>query len=323
MRAAPIIDLASQPCVRRTRTCRHLVHIPIKAAVLVTLLLAAVLARPLTGQEKPCIAYRTNGELRANCDGRDALLLKKQGLASFAIGVDGGTVLGGLNWAYLWRSGIWAKLDVRPDTWVSEMYESCGTSLAPRGDIALAKQRAVDVVTGKLASFSDLRWPQCSADRSLIIGFNKAGEVVTNHGKMLAASGQSDSFAVSPSGRWVALLRNDDGPVRLCISDARDGRTRCYSKDASGHDGELRATSVVSVNNAGEVLLEIGYGEGCWYADGATHVSRKKFPGSGADECVGVAIAGPTSAPRLIIPLGFRPSWADKKVLQLQFGVFR
>lgn len=315
VRVATRASHAACPNINRTGRCGR------KAAIFCALF-AAGTSLNLKGQSKPCIAYRTNGELRANCDGKDALLLKRPGLASFAIGVDDGTVLGGQNWAYLWRSGVWAQLDVRPNTWVDKLYESCGIALAPRGDTALAKQRIVDVVTGKPASFSDLRWPQCSVDRSLIVGINKAGELITNSGKILAPSGQSYSFAVSPSGQWIALLRDDDRSVKLCLSDSRNVHTRCYSKDASGHN-ELRSLSPLSVNNAGEVLLEIGTGEGCWYAGAGTRVSRRKFPGSGADECAGVAVASPTSAPRLILPLGFRPAWVDKKVLQAQFGVFK
>lgn len=276
--------------------------------------LFAALAALLAGQAKPCIVYRHNGELRASCSGKNVLLLRKRGLASFAIGAGGGTVLGGIGWAYLLRSGKWAKLRVSPATWTADIYASCGIAFAPHGNFPQPKQVTLDVVSGKEAKFTNLQWPQCSADRALIVGIDSVGRLVTNSGRVLDGNHISlDAYSVSPSGRWIAVF--DQDALRLCITDTRNWDTRCFSTASS--------TPTLSVNDAGEVLLEEGTTETCWGANEGTIVSRKKFPGAGADQCFGVGIASPTAAPRVIIPLGSRPAWVSKKNLQAQFRVFK
>jgi len=292
--------------------------------------LAAALAMALAGQAKPCIAYRKNGELRANCNGKDVLLLKRRGLASFAIGVGGGTVLTGVDWAYLVRNGAWTKLPAVPNTWTEDTNIRCGTAIAPQGNVALMQQVAVDIISGKPANFSftSLKWPQCSADRTLIIGLNKAGALLTNRRRILDRKNRfGQAFAASPSGQWIAFIRGR-GLAQLCISDTRNWSTRCFSKDAQGREGEFdfdqgATGGGVSVDNAGVVLLDEGYGETCWASSHGLRVSRRKFPGATAGECTGVGIAGPTLAPRVVIPLGSQPSWVDKKLLQAQFGTFK
>lgn len=290
------------------------------------LLLAGLLGMPLAGQVKACVAYRKNGELRANCDGIDVVLLKKQDLVSYAIGVDGGTVLGGEGWAYMMRGGREANLAVPPMTWTGSIYRSCGTALAPQGE---AGRATVDVIAGAPVSFTDLGRPECSADRSLIVGINAAGELVTNRGRVLAATRRFGYFfAVSPSGRWIAFFRHDPGHLtQLCISDTHDWSSRCISKTAKGYENAFMDSGIesggLSLNDAGGALLVAEGGGGCWYTANAVRGSRTKFPGSSPDACSGVAVASPSSAPRVIIPLGFRPTWVDKKLLQTQFGVFK
>ena len=294
-----------------------------RARLLLVFPLATTLAIVLLGQTQPCIAYRRNGELRAECNGRDIPLLRRRGLASFAIGVDGATVLGGQTWAYSVRDGRWSRLSVAAKTWTHAIYRSCGAALAPQVRLWGV---TVDVVIGKPLRFTHLAQPQCSADRSLILGVDRAGRLTTNRGKVLAARGEFGSFAVSPSGEWIAFFRQGDAiTTQLCIYDSDGSRTQCYSKDANGREGELDegATAGLSVDDAGRVLLDEGYGGTCWYADGATVARRRKFPGAEPNECGGVGIASPTAAPHVIIPLGFHPAWVDKSLLQAQFGVFK
>jgi hypothetical protein len=282
-----------------------------------------LLGAALVAQARPCVAYRSNGELRANCGGKDVLLLKKRGLASFAIGVDGGTVLGGADWAYMVRDGTWIKLHVPPGTRTLEIKGTCGTALAPQG---LFGNVTIDLLAGAPKTFTGLKRPQCSANRSLIVGVNSKGELVTNRGKILEArSDLGYSFAVSPSGRWIAYYRSPLGHSdELCIFDASRKTTRRYSGTVAGSGGFDDGTNGgLSVNDAGTVLLVAPYKGSCWYASAGTLASRSKFPGAGADTCFGVAIASQASAPRVIIPLGFRPAWVDERLLRAQFGVFK
>lgn len=298
----------------------------IDAPALVLALLAFSLCGRAAAQAKPCIAYRINGELRARCGEIDVALLRKPGLLSYAIGVDGGTVLGGEHWSGMVRNGHWAELSSSPKTWNGSISGSCGAALARQGEWGEA---TVDVITAKRVGFTSLDQPECSADRSLILGINAVGDLATSRGRTIAAKGTFYRFAVSPSGEWAAYIAQaDPGTLpQLCIAKTADWSRRCFENGPDGSNAEYVDTGVesggLSVNDAGEVLLVENHGGPCWYTANGVRVSKTKIPGGLADACAGVAVASVTSAPRVIIPLGFRPAWVDRSLLQAQFGAFK
>lgn len=266
--------------------------------LLFLLLLPGALGLALAGQAIPCIAYRANGVLRANCNGKDRRLAQAPGLESYAIGVDGGTVLAAQDWAYFVREGHRTKLNVTSNIATSSIYRSCGAALASQG---YPRSTTVDVVAGKKVEFTALDRPHCSEDRSVIVGVNSAGKLVTNEGRVLEAEGKFGyEFAVSPSGRWVAYFRDaapGAGP-QLCIADIHGSSDHCFSKTEDGDENAFIDNEGLSINDAGEALLVAYFGGGCWYSSNGVRASRRRFPGSSGDECAGVAIASPTSAAR-------------------------
>ncbi|MGH9473663.1 MAG: hypothetical protein ACRD1M_13090 [Terriglobales bacterium] len=277
----------------------------------------------------------------AQCNGKKALLLHRRGLLSFAIGVAGGTVIGGQGWVLMVHGKSATDLPVSKDAWTDDIYRSCGSALAPLGEMRRTTQ---DVAGGRVFRLTPLAGPVCSADRSLIVGTNARGELVVSDtrpsvsgspgeagrgpapddGKILGAAGEfGPSYAISPSGQWIAYFRGPPTSIpQLCLVDTHNWSTRCHSKTAAGlWPLDAGAAEHLSLNDVGQVLLVAPDEGGCWYNE--WRVSRTKFPGSAGDECFSIAVASASSPPRIIIPLGSRPAWVDRKLLEEQFGVFR
>ncbi|MGH9481976.1 MAG: hypothetical protein ACRD1L_07755, partial [Terriglobales bacterium] len=250
---------------------------------------------------------RYNNEVRVRCGaGGDQVLLRRSGLVDYAIL---GDQLAALTVpASAWGAGEGGRAEliahgktVAVRSGVRAVYASCGTIVA-----VLDSGDAWDLVAKQPVGFTELAQPTCNSGRSTILGLDGARRVVLQPGGDVGEAFTSSAHGVSPSGSYFVFV-TAQGVVELCIGSL-PGAKRTYYRISDSLTGTL------SIDNAGRVLFEDESGGGCYYG-GPWSRDFSKARTHAADACYGVFLASPSSAPKLVVPTGFKPTWVPQSAV--------
>lgn len=292
----------------------------------VTLVLAFGISLPRVcpGQtEKSCFAFLLRGDVMVTCYSKSAQITHRGNIEGFAVG-DGQSALayttsrvvnGTQSIAQAWFRTTVIDLksgSARVADGVNGALSTCGGLLSLGGPGGITPP-VRDLISGQTVAFPPYYGFRCSADRSVVAGATKGQEALLlglpPTTKVADARAFSlYTFNMSPDGSKIAY---EAALHPLCVFAA--GGTSCTAEDGSSPDAP-------SVNDAGEVLIGVGTGKGCFYksyydfspkpSPGATHETQ--------DECLGIGYWKPgLESVKIIEPLGRAPQWIRPETAEL------
>jgi len=292
----------------------------------VTLLLALGLYLPgiCSGQsEKACFAFLLRGDVMVTCRGKGAQVTHRGNIEGFAVS-DEQSALAYTTSRVVKRTQSIAEagsktavIDLKSGSekvvdGVNGALSTCGGLLSLVGPGGITPP-VRDLISGQTVAFPPYYGFRCSADRKVVAGATNEQDALRlgmPPATKVADAGAFSlySFNMSPDGSKIAY-HADHYP--LCLF-ARGG-TSCTTEKGPFVDAP-------SVNDAGEVLISMGTGQGCFYKN-YYDFSPKHFPGATdetQDECLGIGYWKPgLESTRIIEPLGRNPQWIRPETAEL------
>jgi len=285
------------------------------------LLLLILTAGCFAQTPKPCFAFLLRGDVTVSCGGTISQITRRQDIESFAVSNEQS------KFAYE-TSRITrrtANVDIGEETTLIDLrtghilslkdvhgvVSTCGGLFPMSVRPPLLTPR--DVISGEvLTALQPYVRFRCSADRKMAVGIPKQDASTLYAGippttKIAPTKGFNPiAYAISPDGSKIAYMYSYD---RLCLYSS-PGPARCIDKQ-----GDLGGPSV---NDAGEVLVAVGTGKGCFYASGS-NFSPKPFPGAhDEDECIAIGYWRPADqSVKTIEPVGCDPQWITARTAEL------
>lgn len=268
-------------------------------------------------QAQDCFTFKYNDHVRAQCGDTVKNILGVPGLSHYAVydSAIAAITEGNRTRAAVLISGG-RQRSLRD---LDAVYASCGTIFGEYHRIGKEQPFYMylwDILSDRPESFGPLREPVCDEKRSLVVGQNSAGNLVTPAGRIVVrARGNRDiqSWDISPSAEFIAYTELDSPPQKLCIARIGAEEPTCYSMGDLGGYGKN-----IAVNDGGEVLfVQTSAAPGrCYYSGDSEVVSRRRSPGSEESECFGIWHASPKSPPKELVPLAFNPYWISASALE-------
>lgn len=287
---------------------------------LVTLFATGIVVSSCSAQSTAhCYTFLLKGDVWLSCEAQTSQLTKRGDIGDFAINnepaqfaysterlVKPGSIMPEYSATALFVDLASGRERTIRDA--GDLLASCGTLLTIKYPTSTPAVR--NAATGEEVRFSPYVLFRCSSDRQKVIGLTSAGKGAIMEGtppQQEIAPEAAWSFNISPSGSKVAYK----GDNKLCVVSGQQKSRTCIDANVLGGDPP-------AVNNDGEVLVEQGTAEECYFR-GSRYFSAKPFKRcSSRGQCAGIGYWRPgLNSIQILQRLGAEPQWATPATAQL------
>lgn len=279
-------------------------------------LLTLVLGWVEVDAESPCFAYLQDGDVYADC-GKDSLRLTTTGdLTDFAITDDGSALAIEREFTIArTRDSVGQVgdceiqiLSLSSNAPPRTINHSCGSLYATCGSILLEQRTngVEDLIAGKTVRIAGYQRFVCDSKRTVVAGWPGDGNQSFSVGKdsIRQIAEVAGGASVSPSG-IVSYFTEASNRNQVCEL-SRGGGQLCLN-DADAFDR-------ISVSDFEEILFTTHTDGGCLYHN--YKVTKVTPPGTGNDQCLGIAIWKPSSGKAVVKELAKHPQWLTSQAAE-------